>query len=198
MREGDSNVLREDETLARKTVKECRKMAEEDQQIIEGQVRTAKSVKILTRNTVEQRIETNHEKLIRSDLQEHNLDTYDDGTLSKKRFIISLQASLQWQEVVRKSKKRPLKGCRLDSPDNKCFKCFSSGHFKVQCTNLIKCFFCRKPGHVHYKCPQKSTGQKSIPSRQKIDKRSTKNSKIRRTMANNFYEERPAMTTVYF
>jgi hypothetical protein len=94
--------------------------------------------------------------------------------------------------VVRKPKKETLKGHRLKTPDN---KCFSLGHFKAQCKNLIKRFSCCEPGHVHYKCTQKDKERTPTLEKGKIKRKSSKKfPKHHREMANNFYEERPTMT----
>jgi hypothetical protein len=69
--------------------------------------------------------------------------------------------------------------------------------------NIIRCFIYQESGHVHNKCPSK-TKEEELAKRNNVkiklerSDHSIKSKEHPTTRANNFYDKRSAMTTVYF
>jgi Zinc knuckle len=136
-------------------------------------------------------------KLNRINSNDNNL-AKDISLKQNLRFIKLPQATFQWQEVKRKIKRRVSTRRSVNPKDIKYFKCFSLGHFKAQCMNLIKCFKCQELGHVQYKCLNKDSTGLPFRSKQSFKTQIQLNQNQTTKMENNFFDKRPAKMIVYF
>jgi hypothetical protein len=143
-------------------------------------------------------ISTWNEDILNQGVNKMKIKSLVDDNLSKKqKFIKPPVANHRWQMVMRKPKRQIPVGI---SKGRNYFKCFLPGHFKSQYKNDIKCFSCKKSCHVYYKCKEKkgSDSSKTVQYLQTEGEIQQKNDATDHSMAENFYDERPDMTTVYF